>query len=98
MIKVRARGLERSKASSLKNDNCRSIMEELITAKDVARLLKVNRNTIYVWVSRCEIPCEKLPGNTTRFRPSALDAWLKTRSSKGRGIGRGVYLDIDNAG
>ena len=82
---------------SAKDNNCGSIVEELITAKEVARLLCVSKNTIYVWVSRREIPFEKLPGNTTRFRPSALEAWLKARASKGRGLSRGVYLEADKA-
>ena len=72
-------------------------MEEFINAKEVARLLNVKVNTIYVWASRREIPFEKLPGNTTRFRPSALEAWLKARSSKGRGLSRGVYLEADKS-
>jgi len=69
------------------------MIEELLTAKDVAKLLKVRVNTIYVWVSRREIPFEKLPGNTTRFRPSAIEAWLSKRSAKGKGLGRGYYLE-----
>jgi len=73
-------------------------VESLITAKDVAKLLNVRLNTIYTWVSRREVPFEKLPGNTTRFRLSTLEAWLKGRSSKGKRIGQGVYLDNATSG
>ena len=37
-------------------------MDELIMADELAEILKVRKNTLYVWVSRREIPFVKLPG------------------------------------
>lgn len=64
-----------------------------LTAKELSQLLKVGRNTIYVWVSRREIPFVKLPGNTTRFPQAAIEEWMKKRISSGKGLGRGTYLE-----
>ena len=66
---------------------------ELLTADEIAKRLKVRKNTIYVWVTRREIPFVKLPGNTTRFRLSDIEAWLVKRASKGKSLSRGIYLE-----
>jgi len=70
---------------------------ELLTAEEVATRLRVRKNTIYVWVARREIPFVKLPGDTTRFPRILIEAWLMKRSSKGKLLSRGIYLDQDIA-
>lgn len=67
-------------------------VEELLTAEQVAGLFKVRRKTIYVWVSRREIPFVKLPGGVTRFPLEAINKWLEQRSGKGKALAKGVYL------
>jgi len=44
-----------------------SQVESLLTAAELSEWLRVKKNTIYIWVSRREVPFVKLPGNTTRF-------------------------------
>jgi len=68
-------------------------LNEMLTAEEIARRLKVRKNTIYAWVTRREIPFVKLPGNTTRFRLSTIEAWLSKRASKGKSLSRGIYLE-----
>jgi len=67
--------------------------DDFLTAAELAEWLKVRKNTIYMWVSRREIPFVKLPGNTTRFRKRKIEAWLNKRLCQGKGAGRGIYLD-----
>lgn len=68
-------------------------MDELLTADELAKQLKVRKNTIYVWVTRCEIPFVKLPGNTARFPRAVVEDWLAKRASKGKSLSRGIYLE-----
>ena len=68
-------------------------MDELLTAEELSKLLKVRKNTLYVWVSRREIPFVRLPGDTTRFPLAAVTAWLLKRTAKGKSLSRGIYLE-----
>jgi|GEM_PF-1899103 len=68
-------------------------MDELLTADELSKTFKVHKNTLYVWVTRREIPFVKLPGNTTRFRSGQIEAWLAKRASKGKLLSRGIYLE-----
>lgn len=68
-------------------------MEELLTAEDLSKMFRVRKKTIYCWVSRRQIPFVKLPGDTTRFHPSAIQTWLAKREAKGKGLSRGCYLE-----
>ena len=54
------------------------ILENLIGAEEVSQALDVELDTIYAWVNRRKIPFVKV-GGALRFRPSALEAWLKDR-------------------
>ncbi len=53
-------------------------MENLIGPLQAANMLGVKLPTIYTWVARRRIPYVKV-GAALRFRPSALEAWLKER-------------------
>ena len=53
-------------------------MEQLIGPEEAARKLDVEVPTIYTWVCRRKIPFVKV-NSALRFRPSALEAWLKER-------------------
>ena len=70
-----------------------SQVESLLTAAELSEWLRVKKNTIYIWVSRREVPFVKLPGNTTRFPRKAIEEWLKKRISSGKGLSRGIYLE-----
>lgn len=53
-------------------------MENLIGPEEAAKALGIELATVYTWVTRRKIPFVKV-GGALRFRPSALDAWLKDR-------------------
>ena len=53
-------------------------MENLIGPEAASELLAIELATIYTWVSRRKIPFIKV-GGALRFRPSALQEWLRKR-------------------
>ena len=67
--------------------------EVLWTAEELSKYLRVHKVTIYRWVTRRQIPFMMLP-HGVRFRKSAIDRWLEKRSSAGRLVRRGIYLDV----
>lgn len=52
----------------------------LLTSKEVAKYLRVNKYTLYRLVSEKKIPAIKV-GNQLRFKQSELDQWLIQNSS-----------------
>ncbi len=54
------------------------MVEHLFDPPMTAKILKVKLPTIYAWVARRKIPFLKV-GAALRFRPSAIEAWLKER-------------------
>jgi excisionase family DNA binding protein len=56
--------------------------DEVLDVEDVARLLRVGRNTIYELVGRNEIPHRRL-GKQIRFSRAVLMRWLDPWSSQG---------------
>jgi excisionase family DNA binding protein len=55
--------------------------EPVLAVEEVARLLRVGRNTIYELVGRNEIPHRRL-GKQIRFSRDALMSWLGSWSSR----------------
>jgi excisionase family DNA binding protein len=53
-------------------------VEELLDPEAAAKILGIKTITVYKWVTERKIPFLKV-GGALRFRPSALDAWLKDR-------------------
>ncbi len=53
-------------------------MEYLIGPPQTADMLRIKLTTLYTWVARKKIPYLKV-GAALRFRPSALEAWLRER-------------------
>ncbi|MGE5183155.1 MAG: helix-turn-helix domain-containing protein [Acidobacteriota bacterium] len=64
--------------SAIAEDNA----EPVLGVHDVARLLRVGRNTVYELVGRNEIPHRRL-GKQIRFSRDALMSWLGSWSSQG---------------
>ena len=56
--------------------------DAVLDVEDVARLLRVGRNTIYELVGRNEIPSRRL-GKQIRFSRAAIMRWLDPWSSQG---------------
>ena len=61
--------------------------DAVLDVEDVARLLRVGRNTIYELVGRNEIPSRRL-GKQIRFSRAAIMRWLDAWSSRGAKEGR----------
>jgi excisionase family DNA binding protein len=54
----------------------RSDLPQLLTADDLATLLRVSRKSIYTMVERGELPFVKRIGTRLRFRGDDVLAWL----------------------
>jgi len=60
----------------------------LLTAEDVADLLRVGRSTVYEWARRGDLPCVVLRRGrgraVRRWEPDAIDAFIRAgRSAPG---------------
>ena len=62
------------------------MQENLLTADQVARYLRVDKFTIYRLVAQKKIPAFKV-GNQWRFKQELLDDWLKRNSNLTGGTG-----------
>jgi excisionase family DNA binding protein len=58
------------------DDGCKHLAIEVLTADEVAALLRVNRKTIYEAAQRGEIPHRRL-GRRLVFERGAVLAWLR---------------------
>lgn len=54
--------------------------DKRLTAKEVAEILRVNRQTIYNWASSGRIPCIKFR-HRMRFRLSDIERWEKQQTT-----------------
>jgi excisionase family DNA binding protein len=59
-------------------------MEDLIGPAETAKALGIELATVYTWVTRRKIPFIKV-GGALRFRPSALQDWLRQREYSPKG-------------
>jgi len=50
-------------------------MDDIMTLEEVAKYLKVKRQTIYNWAQAGKIPAAKI-GKEWRFRKSVIDRWF----------------------
>ena len=57
-------------------------MDPLLTAKDVAGILRVHQNTVYEMARKGEIPSVRAYGKGLRFREEDIRAWLEKRSRR----------------
>ena len=58
-------------------------MEKLLTAKEVAKLVRAKKSTIYAWVSEGYIPYCKV-GKFVRFRRKTIESWIGGKETRGR--------------
>jgi excisionase family DNA binding protein len=65
---------------------------DVLTADDVAEILRVDRKTVYEFAGRGEIPCRRLGRRILFYRP-ALMAWLSHARPR-----RAGEEDISDAG
>jgi excisionase family DNA binding protein len=57
------------------------LMDEVLTVREVATLLKINEKTAYKLAARGEIPGFKV-GGSWRFEKAQLEEWMKSKTSK----------------
>lgn len=56
-------------------------MNEVLTVREVATLLKINEKTAYKLAGRGEIPGFKV-GGSWRFEKAQLEEWMKSKTSE----------------
>jgi excisionase family DNA binding protein len=59
-----------------------TVLEPLMTAREVAEATRLARSTVYLLVHEGKIPCVKI-GDSVRFSPSAIRAWLQAHTRPG---------------
>ncbi len=59
--------------------------EELLKIGDVARTLKVARNTVYRWTASGKLPVLQSPTGMLRIRRTDLDVFLQLKASRYKG-------------
>lgn len=52
---------------------------KLLTAQEVADILRVHRNTVYLWVRSGELPAVRY-GKLIRIPQDSLEKWIKGRA------------------
>lgn len=55
---------------------------ELLTPEEVAKMLKVNRRTIYHWIEKGQIPYIRFNSKTIRFRPIDIQEFIQNHFVK----------------
>jgi len=59
---------------------------ELLTIEEVAKILKVNKRTLYYWIERGMIDYIKINRKTIRFRPKDIEEFLNSHTIKSTDI------------
>lgn len=62
-------------------------MDEVLTVREVAALLKINEKTAYKLAAKGEIPGFKV-GGSWRFERGVIDRWMREKSIKPAASGR----------
>jgi len=80
--------MSQSAADRFKDGDTLSRMPRLLTVREFARVLRVNRNTAYEAIQRGDVPGVVRIGNSIRICRKTVVEWLRgqdrgTRSSKG---------------
>lgn len=56
------------------------LIENLLTAKDVAQKLNIHPKTVYEWVKLNRIPAVRI-GRIVRFEKQKIDEWLRKKGA-----------------
>lgn len=56
-------------------------MKKLLTSKEMADILRIKINTLYVWTSKKKIPYQKM-GHGIMFDEEEIERWLRTKTIK----------------
>jgi len=62
------------------------MFEELLTPEEVARMLKVDKRTIYYWIERKAINYIRINKKVVRFRPTDVEEFLRKHTIKATDI------------
>ncbi len=63
---------------------------KLLKVEDVAELLGVKTQTVYLYVTQKRIPFIRMSGKLIRFREADIEDWIKGKSHKEALIDKGV--------
>ena len=63
-------------------------MSEMLTARELEELLKIDRKTIYGYVQQGLIPYVRIQSNV-RFRRTEINDWIEEKSYRPRSMSRG---------
>jgi excisionase family DNA binding protein len=72
------RGIHRSSRSIMSEQNPN---QNLLTTKQVAKLLKVHRWTIYMWARSGRLPCIRLSKRTLRFLKKDIEKYMERHTT-----------------
>ena len=62
--------------------------DRLLTARDIADRLNVNRETVLRWTRRGKLPGFRMPSGQLRYREEEITAWLQVRATQETGANR----------
>ena len=65
-------------------------MDEVLTVKDVADLLKLNQQTVRNWIDQGSLPAVRVGRRRVRFKRSDLDQFIEQGYRRGRSS-KGVW-------
>ena len=81
-------------------------MEELLTVKQVAGILRISKQAVYGLVARRRIPYVRFSARGIRFRVQDFEEWLRCKTVKDRrrtygisrenGKGEGEFYKLDS--
>jgi excisionase family DNA binding protein len=66
-----------------------------LTADEVAKILRVRPQTIYLWATKNRMPSQKICG-ALRFDRAVLDRWLKTQRREVKAEGKKLGQELRN--
>jgi len=56
-------------------------MDSFMTVKELSKLIKIKKSTLYTWAYRKQIPSQKI-GKALRFSQKDIECWLETQKRK----------------
>lgn len=57
------------------------MIDRLLSVDEVAKFLGVQRDTVYKWITRHQLPARKL-GRLWKFRPNEVEQWFNKQPGR----------------
>jgi excisionase family DNA binding protein len=90
ITKRKIKELEEEVVPNAKENQKRQLIENLLTAKEVAEMIGCSKKTVYSWAELGNIPCIKFgqgKKSLLRFNPEKIQEWIEARERKASGTG-----------